>query len=75
MYIEEYAAESFLQREGKWCHIQKRWLCFMLVPALMLLATGIAAARGLYDKPPELERMIEELLENNEELAEHGRGT
>ena len=47
---------------------QKRWFCIVLVSALMLLAAGIAAARGLYEKPPELERMIEELLENNEEL-------
>ena len=28
----------------------------------------LAAARGLYDKPPELERLIGELIENNEEL-------
>ncbi len=47
---------------------RKKWLCFMLVPALMLLAPGIAAARGLYDKPPELDRLIEDLLRNNEEL-------
>lgn len=46
----------------------KRWLCFALVPALMLSAAGMAAARGLYDKPPELERLIGELIENNEEL-------
>ena len=46
----------------------KRWLCFMLVAALMMFAAGIAEARGLYDKPPELERLIAELVENNEEL-------
>lgn len=48
--------------------IQKRWLCFVLVPALIMLAAGMAVARGLYDKPPELLALIEELLESNEEL-------
>jgi len=47
---------------------QKRWFCFVLVPAFMILTAGIAVARGLYDKPPELERLIEELLQSNEEL-------
>ncbi len=46
----------------------KRWLCFTLLPALTMLAAEMAVARGLYDKPPELERMIMELLQDNEEL-------
>lgn len=46
----------------------KRWLCFTLITALTLLAAEMAAARGLYDKPPELERMVVELLQDNEEL-------
>ena len=47
---------------------QKRWICFVLVPALMMLVAGIVEARGLYGKPPELVLLIEELIEKNEEL-------
>jgi outer membrane protein TolC len=65
--IEKHAL-SFAVKGGEMVSYQKRWLCFALVPALMMFAAGIAAARGLYDKPPELERLIGELIENNEEL-------
>jgi outer membrane protein TolC len=67
MYIEKDAL-SPAAKGGEMVSHKKGWLFFVLVPAVMMLAAGMATARGLYDKPPELERLIEELLENNEEL-------
>ena len=48
--------------------IRKQWLAIALTPMVILLATSLVESSGLYDKPPELTQLIEELLQNNEEL-------
>jgi len=45
-----------------------KWLWGLVVPAVIIMTIGLAQARGLYDKPPELDRLIEELLISNQEL-------
>ena len=48
--------------------LSSKWLWGLVIPAVIIMIVGVGQARGLYDKPPELDRLIEELFIGNQEL-------